>query len=115
MSSIEVRIVFPAVSKTYQFSDQTVNLGGVFPQVEVVNLDTLSGLHHFKIPKRLTHAGRQLIDAAVAEAARQIEYFCDVLSFVRDAPLWGQVNGSIHRFLIRMEASCCTCRGSNGS
>ena len=89
MNAIDVKIVFPVISRNYQFADQTVNLGGVFPAIEVVNCDLQTGLHHFKIPKRIPHTGREMIAAVVAEAERQIDHFWNVLSYVRDAPIRG--------------------------
>ena len=89
MTAIDVKIVFPVISRNYQFANQTVNLGGVFPAIEIVNCDSQNGLHHFKIPKKIPHAGREMITAAVAEAERQIDHFWNVLSYVRDAPIIG--------------------------
>ncbi|TAG80831.1 MAG: hypothetical protein EAZ21_07440 [Betaproteobacteria bacterium] len=102
MDSRDVNIVFPVVSKTVQFESQFVALGGIFPIVEIVNRDLQTGLHHFKICKRLPHTGKRMLDGAVAEAKRQIEHFWSVLSYVRDCQIVGtgeclyEVDGVLH-------------------
>ncbi len=84
MASISTKIVFPAILETDQFASQSVRLGGVFPEIEIEQVDSSTGLHHFKISKILPHYGVNVIASAVAESELQIDHFWNILAYVRN-------------------------------
>jgi len=84
MSDVLVRVGFTAVLAIDQFASQRVALGEPYPEIDIHLLDSSKGLHDFRIEKRLPHLHPTVLDPAIEECRRQIEYFWTVLAFVRD-------------------------------
>lgn len=102
MANIQVKIIFPTILGVNQFETQTINLGGVFPEIEVKLVDKTNGLHEFSITKILPHGHPSMVLPAIAEADDQINLFWDILSYVRDSTIkstgevFYEINGTRH-------------------
>ena len=111
MTTVTTKIVFPAVLAVYQFESQVVKLGGVFPEIEIENIDSLAGLHYFKIAKVLPHYGETMIASAVAESESEIDVFWNILAYVRDTSIkatgqiFYEVDGNLQEFHPRPKTS----------
>ena len=111
MTTVTTKIVFPALLPEYQFETQVVQLGGIFPELEIENIDSSSGLHHFKIAKVLPHYGREMIASAVAESESQIDLFWNILAFIQDTKIkatgqvFYEVNGNLQEFNPKRKTS----------
>ena len=111
MNSVAINLVFPAFTGAHKFSTQTVNLGGVYPQIEIVTNDVPNEPHLFKIAKNVPHCGRDMIASVVAEGERQIDHFWNVLSYVCDVSIRGagkvlyEANGQLNNFDVSDGAS----------
>lgn len=85
MSLIAVKIVFSAGLGPSRIQSQTVSLGGIYPDVEIEDLDLPEGIHRFKILKNLPNVGEDMLASVSAEASQQIETFWNVLAYLREA------------------------------
>lgn len=111
MTTVTTKIVFPAVLAVDQFFTQVVRLGGIFPEIEIVIIDSSTGLHHFKIAKVLPHFGSAMIASAVAESESQIDLFWNILAYGRDTNIkatgqvFYEVNGNLQEFNLKPKSS----------
>lgn len=87
MSVAPTTFIFPALLEADQFETQAVKLDPVFPAISIVLVDSSSGLHEFKVAKRLPHHHDSVLLSALAEAKSQVEHFWTVLAFVRDTTI----------------------------
>ncbi|PSJ16087.1 hypothetical protein [Nitrosomonas supralitoralis] len=104
MAIVAIKIIFSAILEVNQLETQAVKLGGVFPEIEIEQVDSNTGLHYFKIAKSLPHLGPTMIASAVAESELQIDLFWNILSYVGDMTLRNtgkvlyEANGTFEEF-----------------
>jgi hypothetical protein len=80
----QIRIIFPVILRYAQFDNQEVILGGVYPIIEIKLIDSNTGLHEFSILKPVPNSHPSMVNPAIAEAEYQMNYFWDILSYVRN-------------------------------
>ncbi len=84
MQTSEIKIIFPVIISVDQFDTQTARLGGVYPEIKIVLVDSKIGLHEFSIMKLLPHTHPTILLPTIAEAEDQISIFLNILSYVRE-------------------------------
>lgn len=87
MASVKIKVIFPAILKIDHFVSQTVNLGGVFPEIEIELVDGASGHHDFKILRVLPDYGEGVVASVIRECQLQIDHFWNVLAYVRNTTI----------------------------
>lgn len=84
MSTEQIKIIFPAIIRINLFDNADIKLGGIYPEIEIQLIEKLIGLHEFSIVKFLPYLHPMMINPAIAEAEDQINYFWNVLAYIRD-------------------------------
>ena len=77
-----VKVIFTAVSESYRFRVKTLNLGGVYPKIDIAVIDEENGLHEFSVVKVVTSYSSEIVSASIVQAIRQIDYFWNILSYL---------------------------------
>lgn len=90
---VSIKIIFPATLVTNQFKSQIVELGGIYPKIEIELVNSTTGLHEFKIIKSIKNFTPALIASVVKESEIQMEYFLNILAYISSAKiiLTGQI------------------------
>ena len=84
---LSISIIFPAILVINQFKSQIVELGGIYPKIEIELVNSTTGLHEFKIMKSIKNFTPTLIASVVKESEIQMEYFLNILAYISSAKI----------------------------